>query len=110
MIDNARASKLRRVVRGVIDDGSDLVVWRDYISHGLRSRAEDLLSAELDPRPEHDIRSALERAAEAEQCTRLAAAIRMAADDIGFIGLRSIVRTDPGFRPGNGSWAAQAAR
>ena len=28
------------VVRGATDDGSDLVVSRDYISHGLRSRAE----------------------------------------------------------------------
>jgi type IV secretory pathway VirD2 relaxase len=76
------------VVRGVADDGSDLVISRDYISHGLRSRAEDLVSAELGPRPEHEIRSALAREVEAERWTRLDAAIRMAADDIGFIDLR----------------------
>jgi type IV secretory pathway VirD2 relaxase len=76
------------VVRGVADDGSDLVVSRDYISHGLRSRAADLVSAELGPRPEHEIRSALAREVEAERWTRLDAAIRMAADDIGFIDLR----------------------
>ena len=76
------------VVRGVADDGCDLVISRDYISHGLRSRAEDLVSAELGPRPEHEIRSALAREVEAERWTSLDAAIRMAADDVGFIDLR----------------------
>jgi type IV secretory pathway VirD2 relaxase len=76
------------VVRGVADDGSDLVISRDYISHGLRSRAEDLVSAELGPRPEHEIRAALAREVEAERWTRLDAAIRMSADDVGFIDLR----------------------
>jgi type IV secretory pathway VirD2 relaxase len=61
---------------------------RDYISHGLRSRAAHLVSAELGPRPEHEIRSALAREVEAECWTRLGAAIRMAADDSGFIDLR----------------------
>ena len=76
------------MVRGVADDGSDLVISRDYISHGLRSRAADLVSAELGPRFEHEIRAALAREVEAERWTRLDAAIRMAADDIGFIDLR----------------------
>jgi type IV secretory pathway VirD2 relaxase len=62
---------------------------RDYISHGLRSRATDLVSAELGPRCEHEIRFALAREVAAERWTRLDAAIRMAADDIGFIDLRS---------------------
>jgi type IV secretory pathway VirD2 relaxase len=77
------------LVRGVADDGSDLVISRDYISHGLRSRATDLVSAELGPRCEHEIRFALAREVEAERWTRLDAAIRIAADDIGFIDLRS---------------------
>jgi type IV secretory pathway VirD2 relaxase len=75
------------VVRGVADDGSDLVISRDYISHGLRWRAADLVSAELGPRPDHEIRSALAREVEAERWRRLDAAIRMAADNIGFIDL-----------------------
>jgi hypothetical protein len=45
------------VVRGIADDGSDLVIPRDYISSGLRSRAEDLVSAELRSKLEHEIRS-----------------------------------------------------
>jgi type IV secretory pathway VirD2 relaxase len=76
------------LVRGVAENGSDLVISRDYISHGLRSRAEDLVSAELGPKPEHEIRSALEREVDAERWTRLDVAIRMAADDTGFIDLR----------------------
>jgi type IV secretory pathway VirD2 relaxase len=76
------------LVRGVAENGSDLVISRDYISHGLRSRAEDLVSAELGPKPEHEIRPALEREVDAERWTRLDIAIKMAADDTGFIDLR----------------------
>jgi type IV secretory pathway VirD2 relaxase len=76
------------LVRGIAADGSDLVISRDYISHGLRSRAEDLVSAELGPKPEHEIRSALEREVEAERWTRLDVAMRMAADETGVIDLR----------------------
>jgi type IV secretory pathway VirD2 relaxase len=56
------------VGRGVADDGCDLVISRDYISHGLRSRATDLVSAELGPRPEHE---ALAHEVDAERGTRL---------------------------------------
>ncbi len=76
------------LVRGITADGSDLVISRDYISYGLRSHAEELVSAELGPKPEHEIRSALEREVGAERWTRLDAAIRTAADDTGFIDLR----------------------
>ena len=72
------------LVRGIAEDGSDLVISRDYISHGLRSRAEELVSAELGPKPEHEIRGEVE----AERWTRLDVAIRMAADETGFIDLR----------------------
>jgi len=75
-------------VRGITEDGSDLVISRDYISHGLRSRAEELVSIELGPKPEHQVRSALEREVEAERWTRLDIAIRMAADETGFVDLR----------------------
>ncbi|PWB84584.1 MAG: type VI secretion protein, partial [Methylocystaceae bacterium] len=76
------------LVRGVDETGADLVIARDYISHGLRSRAEDLVSIELGPRPEHAIRSALEREVDADRWTRLDAAIRFAADETGLVDLR----------------------
>jgi len=76
------------LVRGVDDAGQDLVISRDYISRGLRSRAEELVSIELGPKPEHEIRSALEREVGAGRWTRLDTAIRMAADETGYIDLR----------------------
>ena len=76
------------LVRGVDETGKDLVISRDYISRGLRSRAEELVSIELGPKPEHEIRSALERDVGAERWTRLDAEIRMAADETGYIDLR----------------------
>ena len=35
LIDNVES-----IVRGKADDGRDLVISRDYISHGMRARAE----------------------------------------------------------------------
>ncbi|MES0110047.1 DUF3363 domain-containing protein [Mesorhizobium sp. M0013] len=76
------------LVRGVDDTGADLVISRDYIGHGLRSRAEELVSIELGPRPEHEIRNALEKEITAERWTRLDIEIRSAADETGYIDLR----------------------
>jgi type IV secretory pathway VirD2 relaxase len=76
------------LVRGVDEQGADLVISRDYISRGLRSRAEDLVSIELGPKPEHEIRHALEREITAERWTRLDVEIRIAADETGYIDLR----------------------
>ena len=76
------------LVRGVDDAGADLVISRDYISRGLRSRAEELVSIELGPRPEHEIRNALEKEITAERWTRLDVEIRISADDTGYIDLR----------------------
>lgn len=76
------------LVRGVDDQGADLVISRDYISQGLRSRAEDLVAIELGPKPEHEIKSALEREVTAERWTKLDFEIRIAADATGFIDLR----------------------
>jgi type IV secretory pathway VirD2 relaxase len=76
------------LVRGVAKDGSDLVISRDYISRGLRSRAEELVSIELGLKPEHEIRSALVRELQAERWTKLDKHIRFAANETGYIDLR----------------------
>ena len=80
------------LIRGVDDAGADLVISRDYISRGLRSRAEDLASIELGPKPEHEIRNALEKEVTAERWTRLDVEIRGNADDVGAIDLRPETR------------------
>ena len=77
------------LVRGVNDQGGDLVIARDYIGHGLRSRAEELAFAELGPKPEHEVQRALDREVTAERWTRLDGEIGRAADEMGVIDLRA---------------------
>ena len=69
------------LARGVDQDGADLVICREYISHALRTRAEELVGLELGPRSEHAIRSALEREVGAERWTGLDRALRAAVDE-----------------------------
>jgi hypothetical protein len=77
------------LLNGRTDDESDLVISRDYIRRGIRARSEQLVTLELGPKNDAEIRSALEREVEAERWTRLDAAIRReAADDTGVIDLR----------------------
>jgi type IV secretory pathway VirD2 relaxase len=57
--------------RGKADDGRDLVVSRDYISHGMRARAEQLVTLELGPRSDLEIRQGLEAEIGADRWTKL---------------------------------------
>jgi type IV secretory pathway VirD2 relaxase len=59
------------LLRGRTDDGQDLVISRDYIKEGMRARAEGLVTQELGPRTDLDIRHHLERQVEAERWTQL---------------------------------------
>lgn len=81
------------LVRGVDQTGADLVIARDYISHGLRSRAEDLVSLELGPRAEHEIEAALRQDVSAERWTRLDAELQRHADDLGIVDLQADATT-----------------
>ncbi len=58
-------------VRGVRDDGKDLVIPRKYISHGMRERAQALASLELGPVTELERRSKMARTITAERMTDL---------------------------------------
>ena len=59
------------ILRGRADDGKDLVIARNYISHGMRARAQDFATQELGPRSDLDIRRSLDSQIEAERWTRL---------------------------------------
>lgn len=59
------------ILRGRADDGKDLVIARDYISAGMRARAQDIVTLELGPRSDLDIRRSLDSQVEAERWTRL---------------------------------------
>ncbi len=76
------------LVRGVDETGADLVIARDYISAGMRSRTEDLVALELGPKPEHEIRASLEREATADRWTRLDREIKSRADEMGLVDMR----------------------
>jgi type IV secretory pathway VirD2 relaxase len=77
------------VVRGKADDGRDLVIARDYISQGLRARAAHLVTRELGPRSELEIRRDLDTQVEADRWTKLDRVLaRDAARHDGIIDLR----------------------
>ena len=59
------------ILRGRADDGKDLVIARDYISQGMRARAQDLVTQELGVRSDIDIRRNLDNQIDAERWTRL---------------------------------------
>ena len=84
---NTEHPHVHLIVRGVRDDGQDLVISRDYIKEGMRDRARDLITMELGPRTDLDIRRALERQIEAERWTQLDRQLVRDARDVGAIDL-----------------------
>jgi type IV secretory pathway VirD2 relaxase len=68
---NTEHPHIHVIVRGVGEDGKDLVISRDYIREGMRGRACELITRELGPRTEIDIRRSLERQVEAERWTEI---------------------------------------
>lgn len=82
------------LVRGVATDGKDLVIDRAYISEGMRARAEELVTIELGPRSERDIRNALVREVDAERWTSLDRRLHRQRDAFGAIDLRPETATD----------------
>ncbi|WP_027554900.1 relaxase/mobilization nuclease RlxS [Bradyrhizobium sp. Cp5.3] len=71
------------VIRGKDDQGNDLVIARDYITHGLRARAADLITRELGPETEIEAVRKLQQEVTAERFTRLDRAILRDATDGG---------------------------
>ncbi|OYW85985.1 MAG: type VI secretion protein, partial [Sphingobium sp. 32-64-5] len=68
---NTEHPHVHLIVRGVRDDGENLVISRDYIKEGMRDRARNLITQELGPRTDLDIRRSLERQIETERWTDL---------------------------------------
>ncbi len=59
------------VLRGKDDTGKDLIISRDYISHGMRDRASELATEWLGPRTELEIQQSLRREVDQERWTGL---------------------------------------
>ncbi len=69
------------VLRGKDDVGKDLVISRDYISHGARERAAELATEWLGPRTEREIAQGRQREVEAERWTGLDRTLQREADN-----------------------------
>ena len=59
------------VVRGKRDDNRDLIIAREYITHGLRERAAEIVSLDLGPRSDLEIQDRLRHEMEQERFTSL---------------------------------------
>jgi len=57
------------IIRGRDERGHDLIIARDYITHGLRERAAELVSLDLGPRTDREIEARLRRQVEQERLT-----------------------------------------
>src|SRR3546814_3365548 len=60
-----------------------LVISRNYVREGFRSRAEDRVTLELGPRSEREIQAALRKDVEAERWTRLDRTLRSEERRVG---------------------------
>ena len=82
------------VIRGRDDQGRDLVIARDYIGHGLRARAQALVTLELGPESEVERLQKLASEVEQERLTRLDRSMLARAQE-GIVVITSADREDP---------------
>jgi type IV secretory pathway VirD2 relaxase len=75
------------VLRGRDDLGQDLVIARDYIAHGMRERAAEIVTLDLGPRTDLEIEDRFARQVAQERLTDLDRALRRAASPEGDVSL-----------------------
>lgn len=75
------------LVRGVTDEGADLIIDRLYVAEGIRGRAAEIATLELGPRTERDIAAARSREVDAERWTRLDAELVARGRETGVVDL-----------------------
>src|SRR5260370_10121673 len=76
------------IVRGVLDDGRILNIAGDYIAHGIRHRASELVTRELGHQSEIELQTKLQNEVEAERLTRLDKMLLREQREQGVIDLR----------------------
>jgi type IV secretory pathway VirD2 relaxase len=69
------------IIRGHDDLGKDLIMTRDYVSHGIRHQAQDLVTLELGPELDFDRQMKVARDVDAERFTRLDRTLLTQAQD-----------------------------
>ena len=84
------------IVRGRDEAGQDLVISRDYISEGLRARAIELVTLELGPRTDLEIRRSIDQQVHADRWTDLDRRLaRQVSGEDGLIDMRPPRRGAP---------------
>src|SRR5215471_17349035 len=76
------------IVRGVLDDGRILKIAGDYIGHGIRHRASELVTRELGHQSELQLQTKLQIEVAAERLTRLDKMLLGEQREQGVIDLR----------------------
>ncbi|UJW76691.1 relaxase/mobilization nuclease and DUF3363 domain-containing protein [Rhizobium sp. SL42] len=76
------------IVRGVLEDGRILNIAGDYIAHGVRHRAQDLVTLELGQQSELEVAEKLRHEVGAERLTRLDRILIAESQEQGIIDLR----------------------
>ena len=71
------------VLRGKDDTGKDLIISRDYISEGMRYRAQELATEWLGPRTELEIQQVMAREVEQERWTGLDRTLQREVQNVG---------------------------
>ncbi|MBL4800367.1 MAG: relaxase/mobilization nuclease and DUF3363 domain-containing protein [Emcibacter sp.] len=59
------------IIRGKDELGKDLIISRDYLSYGMRKRAEEMLTLELGPKSEYEITKAIKQEITKDRLTSL---------------------------------------
>lgn len=79
------------VIRGKRDDRTDLVIPKDYVSKGIRERAQGLVTIELGPVPEIDGRTRMARMVQQQRLTQIDRRLFRSAQD-GIVDASAPVR------------------
>jgi type IV secretory pathway VirD2 relaxase len=86
------------IVRGVLEEGGVLNIAGDYIAHGIRHRASELVTLELGHQSELELQAKLKTEVEAERWTRLDKMLVIEQRERGKIDLRPGEGTTYAFR------------
>lgn len=73
------------VVRGRDDRGKDLIIAREYITHGMRERAAEIVTFDLGPRSDFEIEDRLRNEIDQERFTSLDRKLLREAGDDGIV-------------------------
>lgn len=88
------------MLRGIDDQGQNLIIAKDYIRHGMRARAEQLVTLDLGPRTTREIEQGLRSEITAERLTSIDRSLMRDADGDGIVAATGRDPLDQALRAG----------